>query len=1329
MKRRTFKRCIAVIVSAQMLFSGMLSTAFALDSGDRFEKDGITYTVLTEASDGAVGTVQVGNGWSSMNISKSTVEIPETVTDTDGSSYTVVSIGARAFDNSTYECSVRSITIPATVTSIGKGAFSDLSSLSSVTFAEGSGLLSIGDNAFDSTSISSIELPDTITNIGESAFTKCRYLSSIDLPEALTSLGDSAFSGDSYISQVNIGKSLSSLGSNVFDSCTKLSSINVASGNSSYTSDDGILFNSDKTSLIAYPAGKAGTDYDVPSSVVSVGDHAFANNQKLENVTLPKGVETLGKYAFSKATKLQTLELGNSLKSIGTLAFWNCSNLQSLTIPDTVTEIGSTAFYNCYDTKFYVYSENVKQLVKSAGASEDNITIIDPPEDPVFTVDGITYKVTADAADGSEGEVQVGDGENAIKGLSGNVTIPSQVSNGGKEYKVTSVAYKAFMDSSVTGVTLPETVKIIGESAFRDSLITSFAMPDSVTEIGMYSFSGTSSMESVTVSSNLAKISASAFSQSGITALKLPEGVKEIGENAFNMCASLQKIELPASLVNIGKQAFWSAEALRTVTIADGSKLENISDIAFQWCSTLKSINLPSGLKTIGENAFANCTSLTDIGLGTDSKLEDLGAGAFSTTKITSFYFPASLKNIGERPLASCTALTELTAAADNTFYSSADGILFSKDGTALVQYPANRKASEYTTPDSVTEIGSYAFQGTSSRLKEINIGSGVKTVKAFAFQNSEAETINIADSVTSMEKLCFYNCPYLENIKLSAGMTTITANLIWNCGTLEKLNIPESVKNIETGAISNCQNLATINIAAADLETVGSRAFSSLSSALNINVTSEEAKAKIVESGVPEDQVTVRKAEPSDPAGSSFIYEGITYKILTAAANGANGTVQLGDGVNGITALGVVVIPATVKNGENTYDVVSVGASALKNSEVTELRLPDSVKTLQDNALYEASKLTTFEIPAGVESIGVNAIAGCAKLRNITYKEGSSLRKLGNGALSDNTVLETIALPNTLEDLGTYAMFYNYALREVTFQEGSKWTTLPDGTFMRDVSLKKVNLPASVSTIGTQAFWNCGALESINISGISEIGAQAFYNCASLSSVKLSDELTKLESGTFESCTGLKTVTLGKGLKVIGDMRQTGEEELTGAFEGCTALGSIVLHDSVEEIGKNTFKGCSALKNIEMKPEAIKAIGANAFYDLADDFIITVKNENVKNMLVTVAFIEESHIKIADNTTPAKTTVTLTSKGAGGIGMLAQVAASNVPEGSWFLVQITNTAGVNSVYAVPVPESGTLDISYNTGNRITVWLTERQPEMTAQTPNAGGRVYGSASL
>ena len=1329
MKRRAFKRCIAVIVSAQMLVSGMWTTAFALDSGDRFEKDGITYTVLTEASDGAAGTVQAGNGWSSMNISKSTVIIPETVTDTDGSSYTVVSIGKKAFDNISGECSVNNITIPATVTSIGDGAFSDLTSLSSVTFVEGSGLLSIGDNAFDSTSISSIELPDTVTTIGESAFTKCRYLSAIDLPEALTSLGDSAFSGDSYLSQVNIGKSLNSLGANVFDGCTKLSSINAASGNSSYTSEDGILFNSDKTALLAYPAGKTDVEYDAPSSVVSVGDYAFANNQKLEKVTLPNGVETLGKYAFSKAAKLQTLEVGNSLKSIGTLAFWNCSKLQSLTIPDSVTEIGSDAFYDCYDTKFYVYSENVKQLVKNAGVSEDNIEIIDPPADPVFTVDGITYKITADAADGSAGEVQIGDGENAMTGLSGQITVPSEVRSAGNTYKVTAVAYKAFMDSRITGITLPETVKTIGDHAFHGSSLTSFVMPESITEIGAYSFSGTASLPSVTVSSKLAKISANAFSSSGLTSLKLPEGVTEIGEYAFNQCANLQKVELPASLTSIGKQAFWSNEALRSVTIADGSKLENINNIAFQFCNTLKSINLPAGLKTIGESAFANCTSLTDIGLGIDSKLEDLGATAFNATEITSFYFPASLKNIGDKPLASCAKLTELTAAADNKFYSSTDGVLFSKDGTILVQYPANRKASEYTTPDGVTEIGPYAFQGTSSRLKEINIGSGVKTVKAFAFQASEAESINIADSVTSMERLCFYNCPYLESIKLSSAMTTFTENLIYNCASLKKLDIPESVKNIEAGAVSNCQNLSSINIAAADLETVGSNAFSSLSSALKITVTSEEAKAKVVESGISEDQVSVRKAEPSTPAGSSFVYEGITYKVQTAAANGANGTVQLGDGVNCITASGSVTIPSTVRNGENTYDVVSVGSNALKNSNVTEFRLPDSVKTLQDSALYGANKLTAFEIPAGVESIGMNAIAGCAKLRSITYKEGSSLKTLGNGALSDNTVLETIALPNTLEDLGTYAMFYNYALREVTFQEGSKWTTLPDGTFMRDVSLKKVNLPASVSTIGTQAFWNCEALDNIDISDVSEIGAQAFYNCTSLSSVKLGDKLTKLESGTFENCSGLKTVTLGKGMKVIGDMRQTGEEDLTGAFEGCTALESIVLPDSVEEIGKNTFKGCSALKSIEMKSEAIKAVGANAFYDLADDFVITVKNEDVKNTLMTSAFVEEPHIKIDENIKPAEAAVTLKSKGAGGIGMLAQAEAANAPDGCWFLVQVTNTAGVNSVYAVPVPASGTLDISYSTGNHVTVWLTERQPEMTAQTPNAGGRVYGSASL
>ena len=1328
MKNKNIQRILAVALSTQLMLSCMGTAAFATDGGDRFEKDGLTYSVLTAPSDNAPGTVQVGNGWGSMSISKPSVVIPETVTNDANETYTVVAIGKYAFYNGSGETSVKSVEIPATVTSIGKNAFTDLSALNSVTFAKNSQLKTIGDNAFDSTSISSISLPASLKTIGEAAFTKCRYLSSVTMQEGVAEIGASAFSSDRFLSSITLPASLTTLGSGVFDGCSYLKSITVTEGSKTYSSNDGVLFNADQTTLLQYPAAKDAT-YTVPDSVTAIGDYAFANNTKITDVVLPDGVKSIGKYAFSKATNLKSLELGNSLETIGTLAFWNCSKLEKLTIPATVTSIGSTAFYNCYDTKFEVPSDELKKMVKSAGASEDNITVVAPSADVTFAVDGVTYKVLTEPANGQNGTVQIGDGDNAAApSAAGTLTIPATVSNDGKTYSVVSVAYAAFMNSELTAITLPEGITSIGGNAFRDSAVTSFAMPSAVAEIGEYSFSS-ETLSSITISGSLSKIPTSAFSGSGLRTVSIPEGVTEIGNLAFNSCGSLQTVALPATLTTIQTRAFWCDEALREVTIAQGSQLKTVGENAFQWCSTLKSIQLPDTLETIEQGAFSNCTKLNSIGLTENSQLKVLGAEAFSSTAITSFYYPATLTTIGTRPLGSCGSLTEITVAEDHPNYKSIDGVLFSKDGTTLIQYPANKKAAEYTTPAGVKTIDTYAFQGTSSRLKEIIIGDGVETVKAFAFQNSQAESISIADSVTSMEKLCFYKCPYLETIKLPSGMNTLVSNLVWSCDSLTALTVPTSVVKIESSAVSNCPNLSSIEILAADVTSIGSNAFSSLSSALKVTVVNDTVKALVVASGVSEDQVIVKSVTPPTPGDTTFTINGVLYQIITNPADGKNGTVQIGDGTNGMTASGVVTIPAVVQNGGASYDVVSVAYNALKGSAVTELRLPASVKALADHALYGASELLSFEIPSGVESIGVNAIAGCPKLKAITYQSGSNLKKLDNGALSDNSVLETVALPNTLVDIGTYTMFYNYKLREVTFEAGAAWTELPEGTFARDAALERVTLPSSVTSIGYQAFWNCGALAQIDLSHMNEIGAQAFYHCTTLASITLSDSLEKLESGTFEGCTSLTSVQLGSGLKTLGDLRQTGEEDLTGVFEGCTALTSIQIPAATTVIGKNAFKDCGALSKITILAPALSEVGANAFYGLAEDYMITVQNEAVKDTLVNTALVEASHIRVGTGEDPTAPKVTLTDKGSGGLGKLAQVTVTNARVGAYLLVQITNAAGVNSVYAVPVPQTGSMDISCASGNHVQVWLTERQPEMTAGMPNAGGQVFGSAAL
>lgn len=219
------------------------------------------------------------------------------------------------------------------------------------------------------------------------------------------------------------------------------------------------------------------------------------------------------------------------------------------------------------------------------------------------------------------------------------------------------------------------------------------------------------------------------------------------------------------------------------------------------------------------------------------------------------------------------------------------------------------------------------------------------------------------------------------------------------------------------------------------------------------------------------------------------------------------------------------------------------------------------------------------------------------------------------------------------------------------------------------------------------------------------------------------------LKGGTFEGCTGLTSVKLGSSLKVLGDLIQKDEDELTGVFEGCTSLAEIQIPEKTDVIGKNTFRDCNKLRNIIIESPVLSKIGANAFYRIAGDCIITVQNEAVKNKLVSEALVEGSHIRVKNGESLETPTVKLVAQGNGGLGKVAQVKVSNMQNGNYLLVQITNPSGVNSIYAVPVPQNGLMNLSYAKDNRVTVWLTERQPKMTAETPNAGGRIFGSASL
>ncbi|MEI6167195.1 MAG: leucine-rich repeat domain-containing protein [bacterium] len=232
---------------------------------------------------------------------------------------TVSCIGDSSFQ---YKTSLTSVTIPSSVVRIGNSAFSTCYNLTNVTF--GSNVSTIGNDAFYyCPGLAQVQIPNSVTNIGDRSFKSCY------------GIGPS----------VQISSNVNYIGPYAFADCGQLVTITVNAVNSRYSSTNGVLFNSNKTTLIQYPGGKGGT-YVVPNSVTRIEDGAFYSCQNLSNVIIGTNATTIGANAFYYCG-LTNISIGTNVYSIGDTAFYQCSSLIFITIPSGVTNIGYCAFKRC----------------------------------------------------------------------------------------------------------------------------------------------------------------------------------------------------------------------------------------------------------------------------------------------------------------------------------------------------------------------------------------------------------------------------------------------------------------------------------------------------------------------------------------------------------------------------------------------------------------------------------------------------------------------------------------------------------------------------------------------------------------------------------------------------------------------------------------------------------------------------------------------------------------------------------------------------------------------------------------------------------------------
>jgi hypothetical protein len=261
----------------------------------------------------------------------------------------VASIGNQVFP---YCTGLTTISIPAGVTFIGDGTFSGCTNLTNIEISqsnpnyasEGGMLFSkdktvliaypsasgnavipstvtiIGESAFENSArLTGITIPSSVTFISDHAFFRCRSLTSVTVPASVTTIGRAAFSQCENLTSVTIPASVMSIRDEAFSGCESLASIIISQGNPNYASEGGILFNKDKTVLIAYPSAKYSVT--IPTGVTIIGEGAFAGYTSLTGVTIPASVTSIGREAFTSCRSITSITIPASVTSIGNFAF------------------------------------------------------------------------------------------------------------------------------------------------------------------------------------------------------------------------------------------------------------------------------------------------------------------------------------------------------------------------------------------------------------------------------------------------------------------------------------------------------------------------------------------------------------------------------------------------------------------------------------------------------------------------------------------------------------------------------------------------------------------------------------------------------------------------------------------------------------------------------------------------------------------------------------------------------------------------------------------------------------------------------------------------
>lgn len=569
-----------------------------------------------------------------------------------------------------------------------------------------------------------------------------------------------------------------------FTDLNNLKEISISEENGSFATENGALYNHDKTCLLQFPKGKDLTNFEMPKTVNTIGEYAFYDNQtenvnleisntittiknnafqnaKLKGVVIPDSVTDMGNYVFVNCSNMEVAKLSNKLTEVPNSTFKMCENLTTIELPDSIKKIGDSAFSECNSLRTIVLPDSIETIGNGAFSSCSSLDTM--------------YNKSAILATNTNG-----------------IFLPDSITNIGK------LAFGGC--TSIKRVKLPKSLNKIEYGAFWSCyILQNIELSDSIETIEDMAFHNCKNLKSIKLSKALKSIKSFAFSNSGLTDIEIPTNTTNIYNGAFSKCSDLKNVVLSNYVTNIGADAFEECDKNLVIycykCTEDWVKKINANATiipAYILCEGMDSDEdgIEDYIKITKFSQGSTCTEVKLLKEVYNLPIKELGKASFKgNDKLQKIKLTNNVTTLGDEVFAECKSLNNIvlpktiTAIPNNAFENceSLSKIVIRK-GSAL------------------TSIGTYPFKGCANGLIVYHDGENSKIVeyangKNYFRKDNTRPTANISTRTNDNKSSVTIT---LSNIKDNEGGSGVYYYAI------TQNNNPEEIKESEWQEITS---------------------------------------------------------------------------------------------------------------------------------------------------------------------------------------------------------------------------------------------------------------------------------------------------------------------------------------------------------------------------------------------------------------------------------------------------------------------------------------------------------------------------------------------